>query len=40
MPTKLGSDFDQVANPMSFAYANSVAAFEIINPLAQIEEHT
>jgi len=37
MPTKKASDFDQVANPMSYAYANSVAAFEIFNPLAQIE---
>ena len=36
MPTKHISDYDQVNNPDSFTFANSVTAIEIINPLAQI----
>ena len=37
MPTFSESDYDPVSNPKSFSYANSVKAFELINPLAQIE---
>jgi len=35
-PVYNSNDFDAVSNPNSYAYANSVAAFEIINPVAQI----
>ena len=39
MSVKSGSDFNEISNPNSYTYANSVSAFELINPLAQIE-HT
>lgn len=39
MSVKSGSDYNEISNPKSYTYANSVSAFELINPLAQIE-HT
>jgi TonB-linked SusC/RagA family outer membrane protein len=36
IPVYNANDFDAVSNPSSFTYVNSVSAFEIINPLAQI----